>query len=141
MSKFFMGMALAALVICTGAVAEDVTVKGEPVDMNCYLSGKSGEGHAACAKGCAEKGNPIGLSVKGADGKETLYLVLGAGGKAAKDLMAEHMGKEVSATGTVTEKGGMKVITVSKVEAAPAKSAALQWQPAQTGSASIQNPH
>ncbi len=46
-----------------------------------------------------------------------LYLVLGAGGKQAKDLMAQHMGKQVSVTGKVSEKNGMKVITVSKVEA------------------------
>jgi hypothetical protein len=137
--KIIVGMALAALV-CLGAYAEDVTLTGEPVDMTCYITGKSGEGHASCAKACAEKGNPIGLAVKGSDGKTSLYLVLGGGGKAAKDLMAEHMGKQVTATGAVTEKEGMKILTVAKVEPAAAKSAALQWTPAQTGTASIQNP-
>jgi hypothetical protein len=92
----------------------EVTLKGEPVDMNCYLGGKSGEGHAACAKACAGKGNPIGFVVE-KDGKKHMYLVLGGGGKAAKDLMTEHMGKQVNAVGTVVEKDGMKVITVSKV--------------------------
>jgi len=137
--KFIVGMALAALV-CVGAYAEDTTLTGEPVDMNCYLGGKAGEGHAACAKGCIEKGNPVGLAVKGADGKTQLYLVLGGGGKAAKDYMAEYAGKQVAATGTVVEKEGMKVITVTKVEPAAAKSAAIKWTPAQTGTASIQNP-
>jgi hypothetical protein len=137
----FVGLALAVLACAfAGAYAEDQTLTGEPVDIPCYLGGKMGEGHAACAKSCADKGNPIGLAVKGADGKDQLYLVLGAGGKAAKDLMGEHMGKQVNVTGQVADKDGMKVITVAKVEAATTKSAALQWQPAQTGSASIQNP-
>ena len=49
--------------------------------------------------------------------KEELYLVLGGGGKAAKDLLAAHMGAQVKATGKVSTKGGMKVLTVSSVEA------------------------
>ncbi len=100
------------------AFAEDATtVTGEPVDMVCYLDGKSGEGHAACATACAQKGNPIGLSVKGADGKETLYLAMASGGKQAKDLLAPLMGKQVKATGVISEKGGMKIITIASVEA------------------------
>ena len=139
MRKIVVGMALAALA-CAGAYAEDKTLTGEPVDIACYLGGKAGEAHASCAKACAEKGQPIGLAVKEADGKETLYLVMASGGKAAKDLLGEHMGKQVAVTGAVAEKGGMKIITASKVEPAQAKSAALQWTPAQTGTASIQNP-
>ncbi len=134
--KLIVGMALAALV-CAGAYAEDTTLTGEPVDMNCYVTGKSGEGHAACAKSCAEKGNPIGLAVKGADGKVSLYLVLGGGGKAAKDLMTEHMGKQVTVTGAVTEKDGMKIVTVASVAA---KSAAIPWTRALTGRARNPNP-
>ena len=100
----------------SGADDEEVTLTGEPVDINCFLTGKSGPGHAACAKTCAENGNPVGLFVKDGD-KEELYLVIGADGKSAKDAIAEHMGKQVKATGKVTVKGGMKVIAVSKVEA------------------------
>ncbi len=96
---------------------EDVTLTGEPVDMNCYLTGKSGPGHASCAKACAGKGNPIGLVVKDGD-KKQLYLVVGGDGKAAKDLMTEHMGAQVKAVGKVVTVDGMKVITVSKVSAA-----------------------
>lgn len=96
--------------------AEDVTLSGEPVDIQCFVQGRSGEAHASCAKACAEKGLPIGFFVKDGD-EEELYLVLGGGGKTAKDLLAEHMGAQVKATGKVSTKGGMKVLTVSKVEA------------------------
>ncbi len=139
MRKIVVGTVLVALA-CAGAYAEDQTLTGEPVDIACYLGGKSGEGHAACAKACADKGNPLGLAVKGADGKMEMYLIMGGGGKQAKDLVGAHMGKQVAVTGAVAEKDGMKIITATKVEAAPAKSAALTWQPAQTGTASIQNP-
>ncbi len=101
------------------AFAEDATtLTGEPVDIACYLGGKSGEGHAACAAACAQKGNPLGLAVKGADGKETLYLAMGGGGKQAKDLLGTVMGKQVKATGVVSEKNGLKVITIASVEEA-----------------------
>lgn len=101
------------------AYAEDATtVTGEPVDIACYLGGKAGEAHIACATACAQKGNPIGIAVKGADGKEMLYLAMAGGGKQAKDVLSPLMGKQVKATGVVTEKGGMKIITIASVEAA-----------------------
>ena len=114
---------LIAFVLCTilatpaffAAAAEETTLSGEPVDISCYLSGKEGEGHAACATACANKGQPIGLKVTDGDTTE-LYLVIGGHGKAAKDLMASHMGKQVKVTGEVSDKEGMKVITVSAVE-------------------------
>ena len=93
----------------------DATLSGEPVDITCFLTGKSGEGHASCAMACANKGLPIGFLVKDGD-KSELYLVLGGDGKSAKDLMAAHMGKQVKATGSVATNNGLKVFTVTKVE-------------------------
>ena len=111
-----LAIALSMMVVpAIGAAAEEVTLKGEPVDIQCYLGGQRGEGHASCAKSCANKGLPIGFVTKGEDGKEEMYLVMGANQKAAKDYMADHMGKQVSAKGTVTEKDGLKILTVSEV--------------------------
>jgi hypothetical protein len=137
--KVLMGSLAAVLAVAgLAAQAEDTTITGEPVDISCFLGGKSGEAHIACAKSCAEKGQPLGIAAKGADGKEVLYLALGAAGIAAKDILAPSMGKQVKVTGAVSEKGGMKVVTISKVEAAAAGGVAA-WKPATTGSASIQN--
>ena len=99
------------------SAADEVTLKGEPVDIQCYLGGQSGEGHASCAKACAENGLPIGFVTKGDDGSEKMYLVTGPDRKPAKDYMAEHMGKQVEAKGTVTEKDGLSILTVSEVSA------------------------
>jgi hypothetical protein len=96
--------------------AEEMTVSAEPVDMVCYMNGQSGEGHAACATACANKGNPIGLLVD-KKGEKMLMLAIGGGGKASKDLLASHMGKVVEVTGTYAEKDGLKVFTVSSVAA------------------------
>ena len=96
------------------AAPKDVVLTGEPVDMVCYMTGKSGPGHAGCATACANKGNPIGLVVKDGD-KSTLYLVLGGGGKASKELMAAHMGAQVEVAGQASKKEGMNIITASKV--------------------------
>lgn len=103
-----------ANIFAADAAPKDVVLSGEPVDMNCYLGGKSGPGHASCATACAGKGNPIGFVVE-KDGKKVLYLVLGGGGKAAKDLLASHMGAVVEVTGQAAKKDGMNIITVSKV--------------------------
>ncbi len=119
MKKFaLLGLAAMAVMITpmlVSAADEAVTLTGEPVCITCALQDKSGESHIACAKGCATKGLPIGLLVKDGD-KEEMYLALGDGGKQAKDLLSEHMGHQVKATGKVATKGGMKVITISKVE-------------------------
>ncbi len=113
---FLLILVAALMTPFVGVSAEDeVTLKGEPVDIQCYLGGQSGEGHASCATSCAEKGLPIGFVTKGDDGKEQMYLVMGANRKPAKDYMAAHMGKTVQAKGTVVEKDGLKILTVSEV--------------------------
>jgi hypothetical protein len=94
---------------------EEKVLTGEPVDIKCYLGGKSGEGHASCAASCAKNGLPVGF-VTGSGDDKVLYLVIGGGGKSAADHLAAHMGKTVKATGKVSDQNGMKVITVSSVE-------------------------
>ena len=130
---------LAALFVpAVGATAsEEVVLIGEPVDIQCYTSGRSGEAHASCARTCAESGLPVGFLAFNDDGTETLYLVMGADRKPAQEYMAEFMGYEVSATGTVSEKDGMKILTVSAVEEAGDDE---DWLPSEgVGSGSIQN--
>lgn len=129
--------ALAMAVAPTFAADEavEVTLSGEPVDITCYLGGKSGEAHAGCATACANKGNPIGLVVEEGD-KKTLYLVLGAGAP-AKDLLAAHMGKIVDVTGKASAKEGMHVLVASAVAEAGAAEEE-EWFPEEVvGGASV----
>lgn len=100
----------------SSAADEEVTLTGEAVDIACYLTGKSGPAHAGCASACANKDKPIGFVIGSGD-KRVLYLVMTSGDKAPKDLLAAHMGKQIKVTGKTSDKEGMKVISVSKVEA------------------------
>jgi hypothetical protein len=76
------------------------------------------EGTATCAKcdlGIAEKCRAA-VVVKGADGKEVVYL--SEGNAEAKSLHSEICkgGKAATVEGTVSEKDGAKVITITKYE-------------------------
>jgi hypothetical protein len=65
-----------ALVLCWPAVTkaqESVTVKGEIVDMACYLpKGSRGPEHKSCAQMCAKRGAPIAVLTDAGD----LYLLV-----------------------------------------------------------------
>ena len=89
----------------------EIAVKGEILDMACYIAkGAKGEGHAGCAKACVKGGQPMGLLTD--DG--TLVLLAadhkdGAPYEALKDLA----GEKASVSGSVAERDGVKVVTVT----------------------------
>lgn len=119
--KKFIGLIVAGVIVLaipqfTTAAEEEVTLTGEAVDIKCYTAGRSGESHAGCATTCASKGQPIGFLTE-KDGKKLVYLVVGGTGKAAKDLLADHMGKKIKVTGTVVDADGLKVFTIKSVDA------------------------
>ena len=96
----------------------EVAVKGEIVDLGCYLGHEAmGPKHKECASMCISGGMPMGLLTS--DGK--LYLLTmnhddPAPFNASKKLAAEM----VSITGPVSERNGMKSIQVTAVK--PVKS-------------------
>jgi hypothetical protein len=91
--------------------AEEVTVKGEVLDMVCYLDhGASGEKHAACAKTCIESGTPVGL--KGEDGK--VYLLVGEHKPLNKELAA-HAAKTITVKGKLVSRDGINMIENAEV--------------------------
>ena len=84
-----------ALVLCWPAVTkaqESVTVKGEIVDMACYLpKGSRGPEHKSCAQMCAKRGAPIAVLTDAGD----LYLLVDDHNdpepyEAAKKLAGDH---------------------------------------------------
>ena len=97
------------------AAPKPVTLKGELVDMGCYVSHEArGEKHKGCATKCVAGGMPMGVLT--ADNK--LYiLTLNHDNpdpyNKAKDLMAAM----VEVTGTVSERGGARIIDVTDVKA------------------------
>jgi hypothetical protein len=87
------------------------TVKGEVLDMACYLDhGASGAKHAECAKTCIESGLPVGI--KGDDGKT--YLIIGEHAPLNKTLAA-YAGKTITVKGKVVSRDGINMIANAEI--------------------------
>jgi hypothetical protein len=91
-----------------------VTVKGEAVDLWCYMEGGDrGPAKKECATACAKAGNPIGIL----DAKGNLYVTSGLEDhQPARDLLLQKMSEQVTATGTLVTKGGMKMLFIKSVQ-------------------------
>ncbi len=92
-----------------------MTVKGEVVDMACYLGhGAKGKKHSKCAKRCLLGGTPAGILTD--DGK--LYLVVDSHSKKSKKAYKKVLrlaAKRVSLKGKLHISDGIKAIAVDKV--------------------------
>ena len=85
---------------------ETITVKGEVLDMACYIDhNATGEKHADCAKTCIAMGLPVGI--KGEDGKT--YLLIGEH-KPLNSELAEYAAKKITVEGKVVSRDGINMI-------------------------------
>src|SRR5437867_11444902 len=78
---------------------DKVTVKGEVVDLWCYLEGGDrGADHKTCAIACAKAGNPIGLVTD----KDEVYVMMGLKDhQPGKDVLLDKMAETVTVEGTL----------------------------------------
>jgi len=89
----------------------EVTVKGEVLDMACYLDhGAHGEKHAQCAATCIESGLPVGI--KGEDGKT--YLLIGEHKPLNKEL-AQYAAKTITVKGKLVSRDGINMIANAEI--------------------------
>ncbi len=115
--KHIIGVA-ATLFVATAALAQPkgptVTVKGEVVDLWCYLEGGDhGDKHKECATTCAKAGNPIGI----VDAKGNVYVAVGIEDhQTGQSALIDKMSRNVTATGTLVKKGGTQVLYVKSVK-------------------------
>ena len=93
---------------------ETVTLKGEVVDLWCYLeAGDHGAEHKKCALMCANAGNPVALVTEQGD----VYVMLGMEDhQPGKDVLISKMAETVTVEGTLVKKGGTQVVYVSAVK-------------------------
>jgi hypothetical protein len=111
-----LGASLALPILTLGAEqkasGQTQTIKGEVVDLMCYLDhGAKGEKHKGCAKKCIESGGPVGLLT--AD--EQLYLVVGDHQPMNKEL-ADRAAQIVTLKGKVVERHGVKMIENAQLQ-------------------------
>ena len=87
------------------AAGKTETIKGEIVDLMCYLDhGAKGEKHKGCAEKCIKSGGPVGL-LSG----EHLYLVVGDH-QPINEQLAPKAAQTVTLKGKVVERHGMRMI-------------------------------
>lgn len=116
-SRMPLGIAMllaGSLAVFAQPKGERVTVKGEVVDMWCYLEGGDrGAAKKACATECVKAGNPIGIL----DTKGNLYVAAGlADHQPAQTLLIDKLSTDVTVTGTVVRKGGVQMLYVDSVK-------------------------
>ena len=97
---------------------KQITVVGEVVESQCYITGLNGPGkgiaHKECALKCAKGGIPLSIL----DDKTGKLYLAGQSKKAmagANDLLIPFIAEKVKVTGRVFEKGGIKMLLISKV--------------------------
>jgi len=99
-----------------GAGGKAVTVKGELVDMACYMAHEGkGAKHAKCAKMCIVGGSPLGILTT--DGKVYLLVENHASAKTKKPYATarELIAETVTIKGDAYERGGTQAIVVESV--------------------------
>ncbi len=93
----------------------EITLKGEVVDMHCYVTRHGGEGrgagHAGCANACINRGVTPGFLAS--DGK--LYLLFDEKPFSVKEKIAGLAGQQVMLTGTIVERDGAQAILFKSV--------------------------
>lgn len=94
-----------------GDKAKESIIKGEVVDMACYVDhGATGQKHSDCAKKCIESGLPVGL--KAEDGKT--YLLIGEH-KPMNSELAQYAAQEITVKGKVTSRDGVNMIENAEI--------------------------
>ena len=91
-----------------------MTLKGEVVDMGCYIGhGVKGASHKECATSCIAGGMPMGILTS----TNKLYLItLNHDNHDPYNKLKEWAGEMVSVTGTVTSSHGAWAIDVTAAE-------------------------
>lgn len=109
-------LAMLTLGVAAGAAADGDSGSwtGEVIDLACYVAngdGGKGADHAKCAKGCVKGGQPMGLLTD--DGT---LVVLAADHKNGEpyEALKDLAGEKAMVTGSLSERAGMKVVTVTE---------------------------
>ena len=94
-----------------------VTLKGEVVDMHCFVTRHGGEGrgasHAGCANACLARNVTAGFVAS--DGK--VYLLFDEKPFPVKEKIAGLAGQAVTLTGAVVERDGVRGILLKSINA------------------------
>jgi hypothetical protein len=90
----------------------EITVKGEVLDMTCYIAQNlSGPQHAQCARECIRRGLPAGIKT----GAGKVYLLTGKPGDSINAELAEYAAQIVTVRGKETARDGFAQLQVEEI--------------------------
>ncbi len=93
---------------------KEMTVKGEVIDIACYLmGGAKGPDHVKCAQACAKAGGSLGILTN--DGTVYVSLLPDDHKNNPNHLLMDHIGHIVEAKGFVRAKGGVNGLMIKSV--------------------------
>ena len=109
---------MAAQIIPPAIKGQEITVKGEVVDLWCYMRNDDhGQGHKNCSTKCANMGNPMGFLD---EAKGELYILAGKTDyqvtHEVRDELIKKMNETVTVTGTVVKKDNTQILYVKSLE-------------------------
>ena len=94
-----------------GQAGEEISVRGEVVDMACYIDhNATGPEHADCAKTCIKMGLPVGI--KAEDGKT--YLLIGEH-KPINSELVSLAAKTITVKGKLVSRDGFNMIENAEI--------------------------
>ena len=115
------GIAVASLVLgSTGWAADEspVSVTGEVIDSACYIkSGARGESHRTCAQKCGDAGIPLAVVEDGTN--NVIWIASVDDMETPNAKLRPFAGRRVTIAGTWAERGGVKLLLLKSVKAAP----------------------
>jgi len=116
------GIRAVLLLFALGASAggpELVSVTGEIIDSACYIkSGARGESHRTCAQKCGDAGIPLALVEEGTG--TVVWIASVDDMETPNAKLRPFAGRRVTIEGTWAERGGVKLLLLRSVKAAPA---------------------
>lgn len=97
------------------AAGEDATtITATVIDLSCSIvSDQGGEQHRMCAQKCADMGQPLALMTS--DGQILMPVNTGMGAPGENERLKEFAEQEVTVTGKVIDRGGVKAIVIDNV--------------------------
>jgi len=91
---------------------EEILVKGEVLDMTCYIAyNLSGPEHASCARDCIRSGLPVGIKTE--DGK--VYLLTSKAAHSVNAELADYAAKVVTIRGKESIRDGFAQLQVEEI--------------------------
>jgi hypothetical protein len=105
------GVVLLLCIVLTGLAqvdGESATIKGEVVDLWCYLKdGGRGKEHKDCAIACAKAGNPIGLVTE----TGAIYLLMSDKERQpGREELTGQMAAQVAVSGRLCKRNGITAL-------------------------------